>query len=368
MVRWLWFVFCGVLSVGYVCGVLSAVCCLGVVCGVLCVALFAGCNGSKADNTGRFTVGENDRPTLTIESPAEGEVLETTAVTVEGAAPGLTEVAINGQPFRVVEGRFSAELEFAEGSRAVRVEGEGVTPQSVNFFVDLSPPIITLTTPEPGRFVEGFEGDQLLFRGEVFDAGAGVERVEIGGFPVQLAADGRFEATVPLNVGGNVLDVRAYDKAGREAVALRGAVYGDFTPWELPTDDSLYGHVAPETFDVVEDAPLFLAYDEAEDRVFSFLFDDDDDDDDDVVNLSNLILCIPTTFTIPFSIHTVLIFLNNNFISLFSLTERLGLYFGSHFLRSNPCFFIYLFFQEVSCLELKEREREREMCDTRRVI
>lgn len=227
-----------------------------VVCGVLCVALFAGCKGSKADNTGRFSVGENDRPTLTVESPAEGEVLETTAVTVEGAAPGLTEVAINGQPFRVVEGRFSAELEFAEGSRAVRVEGEGVTPQSVNFFVDLSPPIITLTAPAPGRFVEGFEGDQLLFRGEVFDAGAGVERVEIGGFPVQLAADGRFEATVPLNVGGNVLDVRAYDKAGREAVALRGAVYGDFTPWELPTDDSLYGHVSPETFDVVEDALL----------------------------------------------------------------------------------------------------------------
>lgn len=254
--------------------------------GLLALVLLAlGCSEDKPGNSSQIApnntannADNNDvvNGALTITSPQAGEVFLQTSVEVAGTARDVNEVQINGVAVPVSGGSFSTTIDLAEGERSIDVTAPNTPTASVTVFVDLSPPELEILSPEPGRFVEGAEGDQLLIRGRAFDAGAGIDRVEIGGFPIGVNADGSFETTVPLNVGANVMDVVAFDKAERNTSALRGAIYGDFVPWGQPMSDSIFGEVTPRAFNVIEDALLLQLENGVVDQLLEQFLPDDD--------------------------------------------------------------------------------------------
>ncbi len=233
-------------------GIVSGASRAGIVLALLATGA-AGCGGDSA-GAGPGSPVEQEAQ-LRVVTPTSGQILTSLEVAVEGSATeGIAEVLVNGRAVPVEGGAFATTIQQAEGLRTIKVEAAGVETIEIDIAVDVNLPELDITAPERGLFVEGAQGDQLVVKGSAFDSGAGIDRVEIGGFPVALGAEGAFEASVPLNVGANILEIVAFDKAGRSTSALRGAIYGDFVPWGEPMGDAVTGRLTPETLDVAEQA------------------------------------------------------------------------------------------------------------------
>ncbi len=196
---------------------------------------------------------------LEVTSPLPGALIKTPIVQLQGRAEGMTEVRVDGQLVAVERGAFAASVQPGEGPHTILVqgagEGEGLSVE-LPVVVDLKAPVLTVTEPARGRFAVAGRDDRIAVRGHVSDAGAGVERVEINGHAVSVAADGSFRVTVTPAEGVNTVSVAAVDRADRRSEALRGVLYGDFAPYERPTSDGITGRVDRSAFPVVEEAML----------------------------------------------------------------------------------------------------------------
>lgn len=157
-------------------------------------------------------------PSLNITSPQDGLLTNAASVVVTGTASddnGGSAVTVNGQPATLNGNAFTATVTLSEGSNLINVVAtDGVGRQataSVTATLDTTPPAVTLIAPPADHRASE---PSVNVVGEVSDAN-GVASVTIGGQPAAFAG-GRFEQTVPLQLGDNNIVIRARDNAGNE--------------------------------------------------------------------------------------------------------------------------------------------------------
>lgn len=165
-----------------------------------------------------------EAPVVSITAPDDGSAVNTPAVEVSGTATdngSLVLVWVNGVEAALTADQFAATVPLEVGFNGVLVLAiDAAGNQGYAFggvVLDTVPPEIRIAALAPGQLVNGTE---VRVAGEVSDAG-GVATVRVNGDAAALA-DGRFEATVPLAEGANLLTVSAVDLAGNAAEVTRG--------------------------------------------------------------------------------------------------------------------------------------------------
>ena len=157
---------------------------------------------------------DTEPPEIGIISPADGAVFRTQQVPVSGVCDPGTTLKVNGQAVQVVDGNFSTQLTFPEGTGVILVEGQdaaGNTARlSVSVRVDVTAPALAISEP-----ASGFKtGDPTLEVSGTTEPGAGLE---INGMPVAVAPDGSFHALVGIGKDRTSIKVTATDEAGNSA-------------------------------------------------------------------------------------------------------------------------------------------------------
>ncbi|MGH2689825.1 MAG: Ig-like domain-containing protein, partial [Actinomycetota bacterium] len=166
-----------------------------------------------------------EAPVVNITAPGDGATVNTPALEVTGTATddgSVVSVVVNGVEAARTGDQFVAIVALAEGFNGLlavatdSIGNEGVASGTV--VLDTVPPEIRLERPASGQVVNGAT---VRVAGEVIDD-RGVATVGVNGEDATLA-DGRFEATVPLSEGANVLTVTAVDLAGNVTETTREA-------------------------------------------------------------------------------------------------------------------------------------------------
>ncbi len=211
-------------------------------------------------------------PELRITSPAAGDVLATSSVTVTGTVSdvgGTDRVTVNGQDAVLGEsGSFTlADLELNEGPNTILArawdDAGNTGTRSIDVEVDTVAPSVVATIPADGatgvpvsarpriRFSEAMDFDSLNGRIRLIAGGATLEVAlsavgdgsEIDVVPVEGLAD---DTEYLLEV-----DAAATDRAGHPLEAGRTATFStlDSTPPQPPIVDAV---VSPACFDTLE--------------------------------------------------------------------------------------------------------------------
>ena len=160
-------------------------------------------------------------PVVTITSPASLTTLGTTPVLVRGMVDDPQAVlTVNGAPVPLVNGQFQASVNLTEGfndivARAVDQHG-GESTGSVVVSLDLTPPYITVQSPEPGEVVHS---DRITVTGLVNDIVRGTvseeqAHVTVNGVVASVANRSYLAENVPLHLGNNVITISASDAVG----------------------------------------------------------------------------------------------------------------------------------------------------------
>ncbi len=163
-------------------------------------------------------------PTVSITSPADGEDVDSSSVTVaweasDGTGSGVEtiELQLDGGVWQTVTGTSYALSSLGEGSHTVVVRvtdaAGNSASDSVTFAVDTVDPTLSITSPEDGWETED---TSVTVEWTCTDAGSGIDRVEVsldgGSFvSVGVATEHTYD---DLAVGEHTVDVRVYDEAG----------------------------------------------------------------------------------------------------------------------------------------------------------
>jgi hypothetical protein len=191
--------------------------------------------GNESSATTTFTlVRDLAAPMLSVTAPIDGAVVTTAQVTVQGSVAddgSIARVTVNDAPVTVTGGSFSRPVTLLEGSNTIEVAavdstGKGASA-TLSVILDTTPPV---TDDDPPVLKVTTPGDHALSNfptarvaGTVTDP-SGVTGVEVGGGGVPLTDD-RFEATVALVDGPNMIPIRATDGAGNTAQATAAITY-----------------------------------------------------------------------------------------------------------------------------------------------
>jgi hypothetical protein len=160
-------------------------------------------------------------PVVTITSPASLTTLGTTPVLVRGTVDDPQAVlTVNGAPVPLVNGNFQASVNLTEGfndivARAVDQHG-GESTGSVVVSLDLTPPYITVQSPQQGEVVYS---DHITVTGLVNDIVRGTvseeqAHVTVNGVVASVANRSYLAENVPLHLGNNVITISASDAVG----------------------------------------------------------------------------------------------------------------------------------------------------------
>lgn len=174
-------------------------------------------------------------PYVTISQPAEGALLNSTRVQVNGTVddPSVRTVSVNGVQANVSNGGYSASISLTEGANTITAiatdpaGNQGRATRSVT--VDTQPPGVSIVAPQNGRNLS-----QLETSVGVKVTGDDVVRVEVNGVPAELfRAPDTWKATIKLQEGQNI-EIRAvaYDRANNQG-SDRVLVNVDTTPPEI---------------------------------------------------------------------------------------------------------------------------------------
>ena len=109
---------------------------------------------------------------------------------------------------------------------------------------DETPPSIEITSPERGTFAQGSE---VRVAGFVHDDSPGVI-ARINGQDITPAADGSFEATVPVGEGISIIESFAVDKASNKARDVRAVMAGTLDTADGTQVSPLGARVGAQTF------------------------------------------------------------------------------------------------------------------------
>lgn len=162
-------------------------------------------------------------PRVTIAFPADGSLVATPAVTIEGTVTttrSLASLTVDGQPAAIAGANFAAEIALSEGEDVLRViatdDLDRIGSALISVILDTTPPELTLSSPADGQLINS---GSVRVTGEVGDAW-GLSSVRVNGEDAPFV-NGRFEAEVSLIEGENLLIVAAVDLAGNSAEASR---------------------------------------------------------------------------------------------------------------------------------------------------
>ena len=204
---------------------------------------------------------EDGARALDVYQPEIGEVIKAATVRAKGDTEGLEKVEVNGQVVVVTGDSFKVDLTLPEGRQTITVVAEGLDPVYIEVFVDHTPPVIEVDSPVRGAFLVAGESDEIVVEGRVVDVGTGVSELKVGGYTVPLRADGTFTRRLVPQLGVNNIELVATDHAGRSVRTQRGALYGEFTDWDAPTEHAVTARMGDRSFDVIERALIRLVDD-----------------------------------------------------------------------------------------------------------
>lgn len=197
-------------------------------------------------------------PSLGVESPREGQVINFDAVEVRGRANDELELAaveIDGRPAALTDGEFVEEAELVEGANEVIIRAFDTAGNETERTIAVSrfsTPLIQITAPST---LSVLASEEVEVTGTV--SGEGVS-VEVNGVAATVTA-GVFTATgVPLTEGRTLIDAVASSPNGAVAVA-KSVVFRDLRSPRVviasPVDgDTLYAptvHVSGLVNDLV---------------------------------------------------------------------------------------------------------------------
>jgi formylglycine-generating enzyme required for sulfatase activity len=176
--------------------------------------------------------------------PPSGTFVKGYSVEVRGVMDreGVPFVTVNGLRVKVIEKRFAVQVALEEGENRIAVEAlaEGLKKADALLlvFADNEPPVLRIESPTDGL---NTSKASVTIAGQVQDRYP--DKVSIGGtdFPIK---NERFQATVRLAEGENVLDIRAFDRAGSSVKKILRVqldtmvtqISLDSYPWEIVSD------------------------------------------------------------------------------------------------------------------------------------
>lgn len=180
-------------------------------------------------------------PTLVVNAPAPGALLNSSSVTVSwqamDALSGIAEysASVDGGPFSPTAGGGSADLTgLSEGVHRVTVRATdaagNVAEENATFTVDTMAPVLTITNPTSGTYLHaaGF-----AFQWAAFDNTTGIDH-----YVVRLDDGAAYTTTESLITipslldGGHTFQVQAVDRAGNVATASASFIV-DRNPFSL---------------------------------------------------------------------------------------------------------------------------------------
>mgnify|MGYP003288506881 CR=1 FL=1 len=188
-------------------------------------------NGSVIGDTSSNAGGDTTAPTVTITSPANGDTINNSSVTVTGTAidpgvgaSGVSSVLVNNvaATYNASTTTWTANLALTFGQNPITVRATDVAGNTsadqqiiVNRPQDTTPPTVAITSPANGSSTEL---SSITVSGTVSDTGAnatGVATVTVNGAAATInPQDGTWTiANVPLNTGSNEITAIATDNA-----------------------------------------------------------------------------------------------------------------------------------------------------------
>jgi len=177
--------------------------------------------GNPAQGAVSFTT-DTVSPTLTFTSPAaDGAFVNTATLLVTGTASDaspLVSVKVNGTQVPLAGGGFQASVPLVDGLNEILIEAldaagnQGIATRFVT--LDTVPPQLLVKVPVSGQVVNH---PQIQISGQATDDRE-LAGVTVQGSAVPVSAD-LFETVVQVASGGNLISVRAVDRAGNETVA-----------------------------------------------------------------------------------------------------------------------------------------------------
>lgn len=188
---------------------------------------------------------------VAITSPAPGTALSTRRVTVSGTASPVSHITLNGERVNVTDGAWSTELTLEEGEHTLTAQAEHTqngTQQTaedrIDLTIDLTPPIIRITDPLPGLWLDS-EYTDLRFTVE--EGGSGLAELSRMGLPIDLASGPNFALNqLLLDEGLNLLRLEAADRAGNRVTEHVAVHTGPMRSPDETVDGALRLQVGPE--------------------------------------------------------------------------------------------------------------------------
>lgn len=170
----------------------------------------------------RLAQSDTTPPTLNVQQPADGALLNTASANVTGTFgdESQTTVTVNGVTATLTGNSFGAAVPLVEGANTLTVTATDAagnrTTVTRTVTRDTGAPALSVTQPTDNAFTNQTE---LSVEGTVADATA--TSVTVNGVAAAVSG-GNFSATVPVpNEGPNLLTVRAVDAAGNQTTAER---------------------------------------------------------------------------------------------------------------------------------------------------
>jgi hypothetical protein len=210
--------------------------------GVCFPALTAGCSRNAASSQ-----LEDPDPVIEITSPEPGKIVNTTRVTIKGRAENVEEVDVNGTPASVVGGVFETKITLPEGAATVEVTAREVTDE-VSFTIDVSPPVLELTSPTRGQHIDEADGKSVLVAGKVVDTGAGLSLFKINEQIIEPGEDGSFSYEQRLDPGLNEITMTAIDLVENSEDTIVGVMYGSYVDPTSKIEDGFEIEIAATAF------------------------------------------------------------------------------------------------------------------------
>lgn len=210
--------------------------------GVCFPALLAGCSKNAASSQ----IQDPD-PVIEITSPEPGKIVNTTRVTIKGRAENVEEVQVNGTPASVVGGIFETKVTLPEGAATVEVTAREVSDE-VSFTVDVSPPVLELTSPTRGQHIDEADGKSVLVAGKVVDTGAGLSLFKINEQIIEPGDDGSFSYEQRLDPGLNEITLTAIDLVENSEDTIIGVMYGSYVDPTSKIEDGFEIEIAATAF------------------------------------------------------------------------------------------------------------------------
>ena len=183
-------------------------------------------------------------PTVTIDDPISGVVIDTPVITVTGhvSDPNLATVTVNGVPATVTDMEFSAPgISLTEGDNTLVAEavdqvGNTATSPAVTVVLDTLPPTVAIDAdPLPSLTADG----TVDVTGTVSDAH--LDRVTVNGVTATVNGETFLAQGVTLVEGTNILIATAVDVLDHSTDSAPVEIVRDATPPEIEITSPVSG-------------------------------------------------------------------------------------------------------------------------------